>query len=78
MVKVVIPQLAEGIDKVTISYWYFKEGDRIKKDDDIVEVVTDKATFNIPSPCDGILQERLFKESETVSVGEVIALIEEI
>ena len=45
--------------------------------DDLVELTTDKATFNLPSPCSGILSEIYFHEGDTVNVGEALALIEE-
>jgi pyruvate/2-oxoglutarate dehydrogenase complex dihydrolipoamide acyltransferase (E2) component len=78
MTKVVLPELGEGIEKATISYWYFKAGDQVKEKDDLVELATDKATFNLPSPCSGTLEEVLFKEGDTVNVGEVVAVIDEI
>lgn len=77
MTKVVLPELGEGIEKATISYWYFKEGERVKEKDDLVELTTDKATFNLPSPSSGALSEILFHEGDTVNVGEVMAIIEE-
>ena len=77
MTKVVLPELGEGIDKATVSYWYFKEGEKVNEKDDLVELTTDKATFNLPSPCTGILTEILFHEGDSVNVGEVLAIIEE-
>jgi len=77
MVKVVLPELGEGIEKATISFWYFQEGQRVNKDDDLVELVTDKATFNLPAPCSGILSQIIYKEGDTVNIGEVLALMEE-
>jgi len=77
MFKVILPALSEGIEKATISFWYHKEGEQINKDEDLVELVTDKAVFNLPSPCSGIIREIFFKEGQTVDIGEVIALIEE-
>ena len=78
MTKVVLPELSEGIDKATVSYWYFKEGEKVNEKDDLVELTTDKATFNLPSPCTGMVSEIFFKEGDTVSVGEVLAIIEEV
>lgn len=75
MTKVALPELGEGIDKATVSYWYFKEGDKVNEKDDLVELTTDKATFNLPSPCSGILSEILSHEGDTVNVGEVLAII---
>lgn len=77
MNKVVLPELGEGIEKAIVSYWYFKDGDRVSEKDDLVELTTDKATFNLPSPCSGILTEVFFHEGDTVNVGEVLAIIEE-
>jgi pyruvate/2-oxoglutarate dehydrogenase complex dihydrolipoamide acyltransferase (E2) component len=75
--KVVLPELGEGIVKATVSYWYYKEGDKVQEKDDLVELTTDKATFNLPSPCSGILSEIYFHEGDTVNVGEALAAIEE-
>ncbi len=77
MIKVVLPELGEGIEKATVSYWYLKEGERVKEKDDLVELTTDKATFNLPSPCSGMISEIMFREGDTVDVGEILAVIEE-
>jgi len=77
MTKVVLPELGQGIEKATVSYWYFKAGDKVKEKDDLVELTTDKATFNLPSPCQGILSELMFQEGDTVNVGDILAVIEE-
>jgi pyruvate/2-oxoglutarate dehydrogenase complex dihydrolipoamide acyltransferase (E2) component len=77
MVKVILPELGEGITKATVSYWYYKAGERVSEKDDLVELTTDKATFNLPSPCSGTLSEIIFSEGDTVNVGEILAIIEE-
>lgn len=77
MVKVVLPELGEGITKATLSYWFFKDGERVKEKDDLVELATDKATFNLPSPCSGIVSEIMYSEGDTVGVGQVLAVINE-
>lgn len=76
MTKVVLPELGEGIEKATVSYWYYKEGEKVNEKDDLVELTTDKATFNLPSPCTGTVSQILFHEGDTVNVGEVLAVIE--
>jgi len=76
MTKVVLPELGEGIEKATVSYWYFKEGDKVEEKADLVEFATDKATFNLHSPCSGTLSSIIFHEGDTVNVGEVLASIE--
>ncbi|HTZ11975.1 MAG TPA: biotin/lipoyl-containing protein [Candidatus Margulisiibacteriota bacterium] len=77
MVKVVLPELGEGIEKATLSYWFFKVGDKVSAKDDLVELTTDKATFNLPSPCSGILSEIFFHEGDSVNIAETLATIEE-
>ncbi len=76
MTKVVLPELGEGIKKATLTYWYFKPGDKVNEKDDLVELATDKATFNLPSPCSGTLKEILFNEGDEVNIAEVLAVIE--
>lgn len=77
MTKVVLPELGEGIKKATVSYWYFKVGERVSEKDDLVELTTDKATFNLPSPCSGVISEIIMPEGETVDVGTVLGVIAE-
>ena len=77
MTKVVLPELGEGIGKATVSYWYFKIGDRVSEKDDLVELTTDKATFNLPSPCSGVILEIFFNEGDAVDIGGVLAIIDE-
>lgn len=77
MVKVILPDLGENISKATISYWHVQEGATVKEGEDLVELATDKATFNVPAPCSGTLIKVLAGEGESVPVGEVLAMIQE-
>ncbi len=76
MTKVVLPELGEGITKATVSYWYYQVGEKVNEKDDLVELTTDKATFNLPSPGTGRISEVFFHEGDTVEVGTVLATIE--
>ena len=77
MAKVVLPELGEGITKATVSYWFFQVGENVSEKDDLVELATDKATFNLPAPAAGRLAEILHGEGDVVNVGEPLALIDE-
>ena len=77
MIKVVLPELGEGISKATVSYWFVKDGERINEKDDLVELATDKATFNLPSPCTGVISEIMYREGDSVEVGQILAVINE-
>ena len=76
MIEVKLPQIAEGVDKASVSYWHHAVGDNIKEGEDLVELVTDKATFNLPAPVSGILKETLVSEGDEVKAGQVLAKIE--
>ena len=76
MTEVTLPPLAEGVDKAGVSYWHHGVGDSVKEGEDLVELVTDKATFNMPAPVSGILKEILISEGEDVRVGQVLAKME--
>ena len=75
MGKIILPELGEGIKKATVSYWFFQSGDKINEKEDLVELTTDKATFNLPSPCSGTLAEILIPEGSVANVGDVLGII---
>ncbi len=77
MIHVYLPELGENASKATISYWYFEVGATVTEGSDLVEVATDKATFNVPAPCSGTLTEITAKEGDVVLAGGVLAAIEE-
>ena len=74
-IEVKIPEM-EGIESVTVTYWHHKEGEYVEEGKDLVEVATDKATFNIPAPASGKLTKCNFPEGETVKTGTVIAVLD--
>ncbi|MBI4830778.1 MAG: hypothetical protein HY801_04325 [Candidatus Lindowbacteria bacterium] len=78
MYEIKLPNLGEDAgDEATVSFWHFDEGDEVREGDDLVEMTTDKATFNVPSPRSGILSEIVADEGDTVKVGEVLAILEQ-
>ena len=76
MSKVLLPELGEGITKATVACWHKKKGERVKKNEDIVELVTDKATFNVPAEKGGVLKDILVMEGQEAAIGSVLAIIE--
>ena len=76
MMDVKLPHLAEGIDKASISYWFKRPGDTVKEGEELVELVTDKAAFSMPSPASGKIKELLVSEGDSALVGQAIAIIE--
>ena len=76
MVKIILPELGEGIEKATVACWHRHVGEKVSFDEDIVEVVTDKASFNVSTHQEGILKEILVPEGKDAKVGEALAVIE--
>jgi pyruvate/2-oxoglutarate dehydrogenase complex dihydrolipoamide acyltransferase (E2) component len=77
-VEVRLPELGEDAGKeATVSFWYVEDGGRVEKDADLVEMVTDKATFNVPAPASGMLKEVAVVEGDLVMVGQMMAVIEQ-
>ncbi len=76
IVEVKLPDVGEGIAEGEVSRWLVKEGDMVKRFQPIVEVITAKATVEIPSPYEGRVVELLAKEGEIVKVGEPILKLE--
>jgi 2-oxoglutarate dehydrogenase dihydrolipoamide succinyltransferase (E2 component) len=76
LAQIKMPQLGESVTEGTVEKWLKSEGDFVKRDEPIVEVVTDKVNAEIPSPFEGKLVKISVAEGETVRVGAVIAQIE--
>ncbi len=74
---VIMPQLGESIAEGKISKWLKREGERVERDESLVEVATDKATVEVPAPVAGVLTKILAKEGAVVPIKKDIALIEE-
>lgn len=75
-VEVVMPQLGESLTEGTIIKWHKKPGDKVKKDETLLEISTDKVDSEIPSPVSGIVTKLLFAEQATVAVRTVIAEVD--
>lgn len=72
-----VPPLGEQKQTETLlNQWYVNEGQAIKAGDDLVELVTDKAAFNLPAPEDGRIVRLLLQEGVTVQAGDKLAEIE--
>lgn len=73
--ELVMPKMGESVAEATIIKWVKNEGDKIKIDETVLEIATDKVDSEIPSSFEGVLIKKLFKEGDVVQVGTVIALI---
>lgn len=75
--EVKLPPLGDDApDEASLSFFYVEEGGAVKEGDDFCEMVTDKATFNVPSPCTGTVKKIMAAEDDVVPVGGVLAIVE--
>lgn len=75
-IEVVMPQMGESIAEGTIVKWHKNVGDKVKKDETLLEISTDKVDSEIPSPAAGVLAEIVVPEQKTVAVRTVIAYLD--
>jgi len=76
-IEVKVPVLPESVSDATIASWHKKAGDAVKRDENLLDLETDKVVLEVPSPVDGVLKEIKFAEGSTVTSQQVIAVIEE-
>lgn len=74
-VELKIPPVGESITEVVIGAWHKAVGESVARDEEVVELETDKATFELPAPVAGVLSQVLKQPGETAAVGDVIAVI---
>src|SRR5205823_3276145 len=72
---VVMPQMGESIAEGTIVRWLKKPGEKVERDEPLLEISTDKVDAEIPSPSSGTLTEIIAQEGQTVAVNSVVARI---
>jgi 2-oxoglutarate dehydrogenase E2 component (dihydrolipoamide succinyltransferase) len=75
-IEVKVPMLPESVSDATVSTWHKKVGDKVSRDENIVDLETDKVMLEVPAPADGVIKEILKPTSSTVQAHEVIAVIE--
>lgn len=75
-IEVKVPALPESVADATIASWHKKVGEKVTRDENIVDLETDKVVLEVPAPADGILKEILFKEGDTVNSGQLLARID--
>src|SRR5207237_2836326 len=75
-VEVKVPQLSESVSEATLVNWKKKAGEAVKRDENLIDVETDKVVLELPAPSDGVLAKIVKKDGESVTSGEVIAVID--
>ena len=76
IVEVKVPQLSESVAEATLLDWHKKEGEAVARDENLIDIETDKVVLELPSPVDGVLVRIVKKARESVGSGDVIAQID--
>jgi 2-oxoglutarate dehydrogenase E2 component (dihydrolipoamide succinyltransferase) len=76
-IEVKVPVLPESVSDATIATWHKKPGDAVKRDENLVDLETDKVVLEVPAPADGVLKEIRHDTGDTVNSEDVIGVLEE-
>lgn len=76
-IEVKVPVLPESVADATVAAWHKKVGDKVTRDENLLDLETDKVVLEVPAPADGVLSEILFQVGDTVTSGQLLAKITE-
>ncbi len=76
IVEVKVPQLSESVSEATLLDWHKKEGEKVSRDENLIDIETDKVVLELPAPADGVLVKIIKQAKDSVGSGEVIAQID--
>jgi 2-oxoglutarate dehydrogenase E2 component (dihydrolipoamide succinyltransferase) len=76
-IQIKVPAMGESVTEATVSKWFKKQGDAVKRDEPLLELETDKVTVEVPAPADGSIESISVEEGATVQVGAVLGAIAE-
>ncbi|HEY6721807.1 MAG TPA: biotin/lipoyl-containing protein, partial [Burkholderiales bacterium] len=76
LIEIKVPQLSESVAEATLLAWHKKVGDAVKRDENLIDIETDKVVLELPAPADGVLTKIVKGDGTTVKAGEVIATID--
>ena len=76
-IEIKVPPLPESVTDATLVAWHKKAGDSVARDENLVDLETDKVVLEVPAPADGVIQELKTEEGATVTAGDVLAILEE-
>ena len=76
-IEVRVPQLPESVADATLVSWHKQPGEAVARDENLVDLETDKVVLEVPAPAAGVISEIKFKDGTTVTSGQLLALITE-
>src|SRR5258708_10089188 len=76
LIEIKVPQLSESVADATLLAWHKKVGEAVKRDENLIDIETDKVVLELPAPADGVLAKIIKGDGGTVKAGEVIATLD--
>ena len=76
LIEVKVPQLSESVSEATLVAWRKKAGEAVKRDENLIDIETDKVVLELPAPADGVITKLIKNDGDSVTSGEVIAVID--
>ena len=76
-IEIKVPALPESVTDATLVAWHKKVGETVRRDENLVDLETDKVVLEVPAPADGVLQEIRVEDGATVTAGDVLAVLAE-
>jgi 2-oxoglutarate dehydrogenase E2 component (dihydrolipoamide succinyltransferase) len=76
LIEIKVPQLSESVAEATLLAWHKKVGEAVKRDENLIDIETDKVVLELPAPADGVLAKIIKGDGGTVKAGEVIATLD--
>ncbi len=76
-IEIKVPVLPESVSDATIATWHKQPGEFVKRDENLVDLETDKVVLEVPAPADGVLASQAFAEGDVVTSGQVLGILDE-
>src|SRR5256885_2806424 len=76
LIDIKVPPLSESVAEATLLAWHKKVGEAVKRDENLIDIETDKVVLELPAPADGVLAKIIKGDGGTVKAGEIIATLD--
>src|SRR5437660_10729776 len=76
LIEIKVPELSESVAEATLLAWHKKVGEAVRRDENLIDIETDKVVLELPAPADGVLTKIIKGDGGTVKAGEIIATLD--
>lgn len=76
-IEIRAPQLPESVEDATVAVWHKQPGDTVRRDENLMDLETDKVVLEVPAPADGVLQSHAVEQGAVVHAGDLLGVLDE-